>query len=227
MLVSVVVASGPCEARRDGGGAQVLDIEQFSPTPYRTLYLIRHGQYEHTMTAAEPGDGPLTALGREQADHTGQRLSGLAVCVIHHSTLMRATETAQIIAGYFPGVELRATPLLKECLPSVAPAARELLGEDIADEDFKRSDAQAQQVFRQWFQPLAADADQGSREIVVSSGNLISYLICRTNGASGRQWIHTTIQHCGISEVLLGGARERLVLRHNDTGHLPERLQTI
>lgn len=179
------------------------------------------------MTAEEPGDGPLTALGREQADYTGRRLSGFTVAVIHHSTLLRATETAQIIAAHFPGVELRATPLLKECAPSFSPAARALLGDLTTDEERRRGDAQGRQVFRQWFQPLAADATEGSREIVVSSGNLISYLICRTQGAPGRQWIHTTIQHCGISEVLLGGVRERLLLRHNDTGHLPERLQTI
>lgn len=205
----------------------MLDIEQLSPIPFRTLYLIRHGQFERTMTAEEPGDGPLTALGREQADYTGRRLSGFVVDVIHHSTLIRATETAEIIAAYFPGVELRATPLLKECAPSVAPASRALLGETVTDEDLRRSDTQARQVFRQWFQPLAVDATQGSREIVVSSGNLISYLVCRTIGASGREWIHTTIQHCGVSEIMLGGARERLLLRHNDTGHLPARLQTI
>jgi serine/threonine-protein phosphatase PGAM5 len=226
MLVSAVVGSSLCTTGSDGE-APVLDIEQLSPIPYHTLYLIRHGQYERSMAAAEPGDGPLTALGREQADQTGRRLSAFVVDVIHHSTLIRATETAQIIAAHFPGVELRATPLLKECAPTVAPAVRALLGESVTEADLRRSDAQARRVFRQWFQPLAADATQGSREIVVSSGNLISYLVSRTLGASGRQWIHTTIQHCGISEVLLGGDRERLLLRHNDTGHLPGWLQTI
>lgn len=205
----------------------MLDVESLSPIPYRIVYLVRHGQYEATLLAPDPGDGPLTRLGREQAHRVGRRLSGFEVSIIHHSTLLRATETAQIIAGYFPDVELRASPLLKECLPSVAPAALGLLGETATLDHLRRSDRQARMVFRQWFQPPAADAGETAREIVISSGNLISYLISRLIGASGKQWIHTTIQHCGISEIVLGGGRERLVLRHNDTGHLPQEMQTI
>ncbi len=205
----------------------MLDVESLSPIPYRILYLVRHGKYEATLAAPDPGDGPLTELGREQAHLVGQRLSGLAVSVIHHSTLMRATETAQIIASYFPDVELRPSPLLKECLPSVPASTVALLGESATPDHLRRSDRQAQQVFRQWFQFPAADVERTTREIVVSSGNLISYLIARMMGASGRQWMHTTIQHCGVSEIVLGGGRERLVLRHNDTGHLPTHLQTI
>lgn len=209
------------------GRTAMLDVESLSPLPYRILYLVRHGQYEAMLAAPDPGDGPLTEAGREQAHLVGRRLSGYAVSVIHHSTLIRATETAQIIAGYFPDVELRPSSLLKECLPSVPPAAVALLGESATPDHLRRSDRQAQMVFRQWFHFPAADAEQTTREIVVSSGNLISYLIARLIGASGRQWMHTTIQHCGVSEIVLGGGRERLVLRHNDTGHLPRRLQTI
>lgn len=205
----------------------MLDVESLSPIPYRILYLVRHGQYEAMLAAPDPGDGPLTEAGREQAHLVGRRLSGLTVSVIHHSTLMRATETAQIIASYFPDVAMRPSPLLKECLPSVPPAAVALLGENATPDHLRRSDRQAQQVFRQWFQFPTAEAEQTTREIVVSSGNLISYLIARLIGASGRQWMHTTIQHCGVSEIVLGGGRERLVLRHNDTGHLPSHLQTI
>ncbi len=205
----------------------MLDVESLSPIPYRIMYLVRHGQYEATLAAPDPGDGPLTEVGREQAHRVGRRLSSLPVSVIHHSTLMRATETAQIIASYFPEIEVRSSPLLKECLPSVPAPAVALLGESATPEHLRRSDRQAQQVYRQWFQFPAADAEETTREIIVSSGNLISYLIARLIGASGRQWIHTTIQHCGVSEVVLGGGRERLVLRHNDTGHLPTRLQTI
>jgi broad specificity phosphatase PhoE len=205
----------------------MLDVESLSPIPYRIVYLVRHGQYGATLAAPDPGDGPLTELGRDQAHHVGRLLSGYEVSVIHHSTLIRATETAQIIAGYLPDAELRASPLLKECLPSVAPAALGLLGATATPDHLRRSDRQARQVFRQWFQPPAADAGETAREIIISSGNLISYLVCRLIGASGKQWIHTTIQHCGISEIVLGGGRERLVLRHNDTGHLPREMQTI
>lgn len=205
----------------------MLDIESLSPVPYRTIYLVRHGQYEPSIMAPDPGDGPLTPLGREQAHRVGQRMQGLALDVIHHSTLIRATETAHIIARYFDGVELRPSPLLKECLPSVPPANRALLGASVSPTALRRADAQARQVYREWFKPLAPDAIQGRKELVVSSGNLISYLVSRMVGAPGTQWVHTAIQHCGVSEALIGGARGRMLLRHNDTGHLPARMQTI
>jgi broad specificity phosphatase PhoE len=205
----------------------VLDIESLSPVPYRTIYLVRHGQYEPSITSPDSGDGPLTPLGREQAHRVGQRMQGLELDIIHHSTLIRATETAEIIATYFTGVELRASALLKECLPSVPPSARAWLGDGVSASTLRRGDAQARRVYREWFQPLAPGAIQGRRELVVSSGNLISYLVCRMIGAPGTQWVHASIQHCGISEALIGGGRGRLLLRHNDTGHLPARMQTI
>lgn len=65
----------------------------------RHLFLIRHGQYEIKAQLAE--QMILTALGREQAELTGKRLSELRnkfkFNKLHHSTMVRAVETAQLI----------------------------------------------------------------------------------------------------------------------------------
>jgi broad specificity phosphatase PhoE len=174
----------------------------------------------------EAPDGPLTELGAAQAELTGRRLARLPVSVIHHSTLIRARQTAEIIAHYLPGVELRASPLLCECLPAV-PAAYIPYLEGASPADFAQGDRQARQVFRTWFKPPAEGETETTREIVVSSGNLISYLVARTLGAPGKRWVQTHIQHCGVTEVAMGGPRSPLLLRHSDTGHLPPYLQTI
>lgn len=48
---------------------------------------------------------PVLAAGREQAELTGQRLAalGLKYNVLIHSSMTRATETANIISKYLPG----------------------------------------------------------------------------------------------------------------------------
>jgi serine/threonine-protein phosphatase PGAM5 len=204
----------------------MLDITAYTQTPFRVLYLVRHAQYQRTFMPPETPDGPLTELGAAQAELTGRRLSRLPINVIHHSTLIRARQTAEIIAHYLPGVELRPSPLLRECLPTVPSAYIPYL-EGASPADFAQGDRQAREVFRKWFRPPTADDTETTREIVVSSGNLISYLVARSLGATGKQWVNTSIQHCGITEVALGGPRKSLLLRHSDTGHLPPYLQTI
>ncbi len=204
----------------------MLDITAYTQTPLRVLYLVRHGQYQRTSMPHETPDGPLTQVGAAQAELTGRRLARLPIKVIHHSTLIRARLTAEIIAQYFPNVELRPSPLLRECLPAV-PAAYIPYLESASPADFAQGDRQAREVFRKWFRPPAENATETTCEIVVSSGNLISYLVARTLGATGKRWVQTHIQHCGVSEVALGGPRSPLLLRHSDTGHLPPYLQTM
>lgn len=204
----------------------MLDITAYTQTPFRVLYFVRHGQYQRANSPGETPDGPLTEMGAAQADLTGRRLARLPIAIIHHSTLLRARQTAEIIGHYLPGVELRPSPLLRECLPTV-PADYISYLEGASPADFAQGDRQAREVFRKWFKPLPEGVNETSREIVVSSGNLISYLIARSLGATGKQWVNTSIQHCGVSEVAIGGPRKTVLLRHDDTGHLPPYLQTI
>jgi len=64
------------------------------------LLLVRHGHTEWSRCGRYQGrsDLPLVAQGREQARQLGQRLKGLGVASVVASPLLRASETAAIVA---------------------------------------------------------------------------------------------------------------------------------
>lgn len=68
-----------------------------SPIP---LLLVRHGHTEWSRCGRYQGrsDLPLVPEGREQARQLGQRLKGLGVVSVLASPLLRASETAAIVA---------------------------------------------------------------------------------------------------------------------------------
>lgn len=206
------------------------DIEgaELFPGPKRTLYIVRHGKYEQIPTNDDdPNDpeGPLDATGREQAALLAERLRGLPVSVIHCSTLQRALDTAGVIAQRFPGVEVRCSSLLRECVPSVPPLIRDYLERRVPARELASGPTQARAAWDAYFQPPEGDADE--EQIIVSSGNLISYLVGRAFGAPDDAWIHTDIQHCGLTEVVVSQSRGAVIVRHNDIGHLPPELRTF
>ena len=85
----------------------------------RFLYLLRHGQYARNGSLPGDSDGRLTMLGREQVALAAGRLAGLPITTIHHSTMRRAVETAEVVAARFPRVTLQPSALLRECIPFV------------------------------------------------------------------------------------------------------------
>ncbi len=91
--------------------------EVSKPTAKRTLLLIRHGQYE--TWHEDRSKRILTALGREQAQLTGQRLKDLSkdYTLLTSSSMPRAKETAQLIAECLPQVPREQSDLLTEGAP--------------------------------------------------------------------------------------------------------------
>ncbi|XP_069562697.1 serine/threonine-protein phosphatase PGAM5, mitochondrial isoform X3 [Brachyistius frenatus] len=87
------------------------------PKATRNILLIRHSQYN--LSGNNDRERILTPLGREQAELTGQRLAalGLKYDVLIHSSMARATETANIIGKHLSGVELLSCDLLREGAP--------------------------------------------------------------------------------------------------------------
>jgi len=66
-----------------------------------TVFLVRHGESEWNLEGRLQGQTsniPLTALGREQAHHTAAQLANSGAQIIVSSDLLRAVETARIIA---------------------------------------------------------------------------------------------------------------------------------
>lgn len=116
--------------KESAGDSGSPDAENSKPKATRNICLIRHSQYnlkgdgdkERILTAlgTDPSayiklhDDTLSlmlvsvlAAGREQAEYTGQRLAalGLKYDVLIHSSMTRATETANIISKYLPGTD--------------------------------------------------------------------------------------------------------------------------
>ena len=79
------------------------------------LLLARHGAIDWTGRIGAPNDG-LSPLGRRQAEAVAQRLAGQEVAALYGSTLRRAAETAQIVAGHL-GLDVRWEPRLREWDP--------------------------------------------------------------------------------------------------------------
>ena len=82
------------------------------------IYLIRHGQYKHEVTADKMAvEEGLTTLGRAQAAWAARWLDKTrAVVEIHCSDMVRAWQTADICGGVL-GLPLQVNPLLREVLP--------------------------------------------------------------------------------------------------------------
>ncbi len=190
----------------------------------RFLYLVRHGQYQSITTPPEQPDGGLTRIGKEQAHLTAQRLKGLPINIIHYSTLQRTTETASYFFESFPQAEQRPTELLWECIPNV-PVGFEQYFSHLSAEHIARSGERAEEVFKTFFQPLPVEADE-QHEIIISHGNLISYLTCRALGAPLESWLRADVSNCGLSKVTITPQGLIKLVCHNDTGHLADHLHT-
>jgi broad specificity phosphatase PhoE len=80
-----------------------------------TLYLVRHGQTEWNRQERYQGktDIPLDDTGRDQARRLAARLAPHGPRIVYSSDLVRAVETARIIAEA-AGCPVRTTPQLRE-----------------------------------------------------------------------------------------------------------------
>ncbi len=181
----------------------------------RRLIFVRHGQYDEVTT------GALTPLGRKQAAHTAVALRKLEVNAIWSSTLLRARETANIVAKKQPRVPVRRSKLLCEVIPTKLPRklARRFSVQGLSvEDDCLRADRAYDALFK---------ATRRERtEIVVCHGNLIRYLVCRALGIAPKLWMRLDSTHCGLTEFRVMPRGVVRVVRYNDVGHIPAALRT-
>ena len=85
----------------------------------RTLYLIRHGQYDHDDDRDPDIGKALVPLGIAQSKLVAGRLNSLSAKMssLTSSTMTRGRQTAMIINQDFPDLELQQTRLIRECTP--------------------------------------------------------------------------------------------------------------
>jgi len=221
----------------------------------RHIILVRHGQYNELRDEDEYRK--LTPLGRQQAIKTGKRLVEMAngsmnfekdhfngkcvVKAIHVSNMVRAKETAALIAEQFHSQNIvvqTPDPLLNEALPApMVPIRPDIAGatEEI-DENHDRIEEAFQKYFKRddknnggskvsipfWSRKQEEDDDAANDnfEIIVCHGNVIRYLFCRALQLPPEAWLRLCTFNCSITYLVIrpnGMVSARMM---GDIGHL-------
>ncbi|GAA2919581.1 putative phosphoglycerate mutase [Microbacterium keratanolyticum] len=188
------------------------------------IYLVRHGEHQD----AEHGlaDGPLSARGRRQAELIADRLSGLPLDAVWHSPLLRANETARAIAERIPAVEMQASALLFDCVPTgmteETPAAFEPFFGAVTEAEIEAGRAQMADAVSEFLVRKPGDV----HEVLITHNFVISWFLREVLEAPDWRWMTINQAHCGLSVIAQKPGRPWTLVSHNDLGHLPFELRT-
>ncbi len=188
----------------------------------RTVYLIRHGEYDHADQRDPYVGKGLVPLGVAQSKIVAARLRGLPVEItsLHSSTMTRARETALVIGEEFPDLEVQTSRLISECTP---PTRRTDIMAEETKADLKACTRQLEEAFSQYFAP-SPDADR--HDVLVCHGNVIRYFVTRVLGVDTEAWLGMSIGNCSLTVVTVNADGSTRLLSFSDVGHLPPNLTT-
>ena len=189
---------------------------------YRTLYLVRHGEYDRADTRPEDVGKGLVPIGIAQARLLGARLRGLGVRfdAFDASPLTRARETAEVLREELPGSTLRIVPELAECTP---PTRRAEVVQDTPAAEQEACRKTLDGLFAGRFVP-SAGAER--HELLVAHGNVIRYLVTRALGVDTTAWLEMSVHHASLTVVRVEPDGRFKVIAVGDSGHLPPSLTT-
>ncbi len=188
----------------------------------RTLYLIRHGDYDQ-QDERDPDIGKsLIPLGVAQARLIAARLHSLPVRMtsLRSSTMTRARQTALVIGEEFPDLVLEQSTLLRECTPKTW---RQDVMARTDPKDVIDCENQLDQAFAAYFVPSPAGE---LHEILVCHGNVIRYFVTKVLGVDSQSWLRMSIGNCSLTIVRVKPDGSMKLLTFGDVGHLPHNLQT-
>ncbi|KAM8887208.1 serine/threonine-protein phosphatase PGAM5, mitochondrial isoform 2-T2 [Spinachia spinachia] len=190
------------------------------PKATRNILLIRHSQYNLSGTIDK--ERILTPLGREQADFTGKRLAalGLKYDVLVHSSMARATETANIISKHLagPGVELVSCDLLREGAPiEPVPPVTHWKPDAVYHEDGARIEA----AFRRYIHRADPKQKEDSYEIIVCHANVIRYFVCRALQFPPEGWLRMGLNNGSITWLTIRPSGRVALRTLGDSGFMP------
>ena len=188
----------------------------------RTLYLIRHGDYDHDDDRDPDVGKALVPLGVAQARLLGARLRGMPVKFdsLYASTMTRARQTAQVLAEDLPGLEVETTRILRECTP---PTWRQDIMEKETEVDLTACAEQLEAAWKQFFRP----SPEGDRhELISAHGNVIRYFVTKALKVDTEAWLGMSIANCSMTVIKVLPDGSMKMLSFSDVGHLPPNLQT-
>jgi serine/threonine-protein phosphatase PGAM5 len=189
----------------------------------KTIYLVRHGQYDPEVETEDGLGSELTSSGMAQAKLTAKRLAAYPITAIHSSSMTRAVQTAKIIAEEHPNQVVKESDSLWELTPPVPYLIMKYVKE-ISSEKMAAEEMKAEKAFQMYFKPARGGDDE--YEIIVCHGNIIRYFICRVLKVSVLAWLNFETYNCSINSVEIDEFGNMKLLSYNESGHLPEELKT-
>lgn len=196
--------------------------------PHLLLYLVRHGAYD--PDPSDPIDGgTLNELGRQQASLLADRLAGIPFDAVHHSSALRAVQTADLLAfGMAPDLPRFSDDMLRECIPAL-PGDEHLT--ESQREFFSQLPAEARdegpQRAKSAVERYTAPLDNDRRELIVSHGNLINFFVSDAMDAPTHGWLRPLDYHCGLTIIRYNTDSPPRLITYNEVGHLPEELRGV
>jgi serine/threonine-protein phosphatase PGAM5 len=190
----------------------------------RTIYLIRHGEYDQTDTSDADVGKELTPLGIAQARLLSARLKGMPVefTSLISSTLTRAKQTAIIINEEFPELKPQQSTLIRECTP---PTWRKDIMAEESESDLNLCVENIEKAFLEYFIPSPDDKDRN--DIIVCHGNVIRYFVTKVLKVDTMSWLQMSITNCSLTIIRIMPDGIMKLDAFSDYGHIPENMRTF
>jgi serine/threonine-protein phosphatase PGAM5 len=201
----------------------VFDVLPEYDEPVRTIFLIRHGEYEHDRDCDEDIGCGLVALGRQQARLVTDRLEAMPLefTSIQASAMTRARQTGEIIASAFPELELTIHRDIRECTP--ATWRRDIM-QELEPGEAEACEANLAAAWERIFVPASGAANE--YDIVVCHGNVIRWFVTRVLKVEPLAWLQMSIANCSLTVVQVRPNGALKLVAFADSGHLPFSMTT-
>ncbi|MFK4789443.1 histidine phosphatase family protein [Microbacterium sp. ZW T5_56] len=188
------------------------------------IYMVRHGEQQDAEYGLD--DGPLSARGRRQAELIAARLSGVPFDAVSHSPLVRAAETARVIADRMPAIDPQPNALLFDCVPTGmtedTPASYESFFGSITEAETEAGHAQMADAVGEFLVRKPGDV----HELLITHNFVIAWFVREVLGAPEWRWMTLNQANCGLTVLAQKPGRPWTLVSHNDLSHLPFELRT-
>ncbi|MBK9096530.1 MAG: histidine phosphatase family protein [bacterium] len=190
----------------------------------RTIYLIRHGDYNQTDESDEFTGNELTPLGIAQARLLSARLKAMSIefTSLTSSTMTRARQTAIIVNEEFPELTLAQDELISECTP---PTWRKDVMSETDSVELVQCKNNIEKAFAKYF--ISSPDENDRNDIIVCHGNVIRYFVTKVLNVDTMSWLQMSITNCSLTIIRVLPDGKMKLDAFSDYGHIPENMRTF